>query len=540
MMTGLAALAAGAAFAATNGTYWNAESSCSRTTGEASYWLKRTVAGDGGIATFADTPSSQTLKNTISGWTLGGLALNGFSAQVTGNPISLTGQAAVDASGSPTFFCAIQAAEAAATLAKSGPGTITLAAPLSGFGGVTLLNGVLASTNAQGSVVSDSPVTVVNGTLKWAPSFGGTGEAAVGALGRDTLKVKGNAEVNVEKGNAATVTLTLPTLDLSENNPVLKIVVTGGSAALGESVKVLVSGTVPEVTNGLVDPRIVSRAADTGRSLTFLTHDAEKGFVPAAANGSVTDADAATKIVRIASDTALPANARAGALVVEGKPSVTGAGITVGDGVHPAGVIFNEATGGKTDFSKAGTISFGDAPGVVWQGNKNTGDANIWSPEGGSVVLPPIAGTKGVTFAAAKEAGFCSFCSGSDNKTAAQWSGPTRIAGSARFQHNSASCLPQGDVFVEGGELYTVSDLIYTGRHFHFSGKCRPNGSSYKTGGAPSIYFDCPVTLEDVMTVAHDNDGSSGSGIRWTAGAASRSSTPGAWRSPRPARSRAA
>ena len=84
--------------AATDGFFWSTDANVTRTASNAAYWENRTVPGDGGIASFAASPASLTLNNDISGWTLGGLKLNGFSGVVKGNPVALTGDAVVSGS----------------------------------------------------------------------------------------------------------------------------------------------------------------------------------------------------------------------------------------------------------------------------------------------------------------------------------------------------------------------------------------------------------------------------------------------------------
>ena len=490
------------AVAATDGFFWSVENSVTRKTATAAYWENLTIPGDGGIASFAASPASLVLDNDISGWTLGGLKLNGFLAVVKGNPITLTGDAAVSGDGEAKFLCTIQAAQGA-TLGKFGTGSVLLTAPFTGFSSVKTVLGTLIATNMEGTVFSTTAMTLAGGMLRWAPS-GAAGTAAA-TIGGESLAIRGNAEIDIEHGSASSATLTVPTLDLSERAPVLKILASGGSASLGAADKVKVSGTAPAVVNGTVDPRIVTRGSETGRPITLLTYDATDGFKPVEVTGAATDADAATKPVKITADTTLPANAAVGALVVQGTPTVTGSGLTVGDGTHPAAIVFNDSGNNTIDFSGAGTIAFGNAPGILWQNHKDS-NAGVWASSGGKITLPTITGTQGVTFASWMGSGHCVFASGSDGKLAAGWTGPTRIVGNAQFQHNSRACLPEGDIYVEGGELYTTYGMTYENRHFYFSNR-GGKSASYRTGGSPDLFFKCPVTLEDTAVFMHDNNG---------------------------------
>ena len=489
------------AVAATDGYFWSKDAATRNASNEA-YWENRTVPGDGGIASFAASPASLTLNNDISGWTLGGLKLDGFSGVVKGNPITLTGAADVSGEGEAKFLCTIQAAQGA-SLKKLGTGSVLLTAPLTGFSPVETVLGTLISTNMDGTVFSTTGMKLSGGTLRWTPS--GAAGAATAAVGGESLALRGNVELDVEHGSTSSATLTVPTLDLSERAPVLKILASGGSASLGAADKVKVSGTAPAVVNGTVDPRIVTRGSETGRPITLLTYDATDGFKPVEVTGAVTDADAATKPVKITSDTTLPANAAVGALVVQGAPTVTGSGLTVGDGTHPAAIVFNDSGNSTIDFSGAGTIAFGDAPGILWQNHKDS-HAGIWGGSGGMVRLPTITGTRGVTFASWMGGGHCIFISGSEGKLAAGWTGPTRIVGNAQYQHYNRACLPEGDIYVEGGELYTTYGMTYDNRHFYFSGR-GGKSAAYRTGGAPDLFFRCPVTLADTALFMHDNNG---------------------------------
>ena len=167
--------------AATDGFFWSKDAATRNASNEA-YWENRTVPGDGGIASFAASPASLTLNNDISGWTLGGLKLDGFSGVVKGNPITLTGAADVSGEGEAKFLCTIQAAQGA-SLKKLGTGSVLLTAPLTGFSPVETVLGTLISTNMDGTVFSTTGMKLSGGTLRWAPSgAAGAATAAVGSV----------------------------------------------------------------------------------------------------------------------------------------------------------------------------------------------------------------------------------------------------------------------------------------------------------------------------------------------------------------------
>lgn len=499
----MAAMACGLALAAaaTDGYYWCTDDNATRKLSSTTYWLCGVRAEDGGIASFAMSPTAHTITNDLTGWTLGGLVLNGFSGTFSGNALTLTGDADVSGDGAARFLCTVQAA-AGARFAKYGTGSIELAQPLTGFASVSNVYGTVVSAAAAGTLFADSDITLLGGTLKWAPAVE-SGANASATVGGTVLNVRGSAIVQVDKGNAASVTLTVPTIDMSERAPALRLAVTGGSAALGDTMKVKVAGTVPATVNGSADPRIVTRSTATGNALSFVAYDETDGFKPVAASGAVTDDDAAAKVVAIGADTTLPANATVGGLVVSGTPKVTGA-LKVGDDMHPAGVIFNDSGNNAVDFTGVTTIDFGNAPGIVWQNHKASA-SGIWANSGGSVKLSKITGTQGVTFGSWMNGGYCVFSMGA---YMANWSGPTRIIGSAQYSHSGNAAFPAGgDVFVEGGELYTASGATYPNQHFYFAG-FGGRSASYRTGGSPSAVFEGPVTLVDTTRIMHDNDGS--------------------------------
>ena len=197
--------------AATDGFFWNTDSSVTRNASNEAYWENRTVPGNGGIASFAASPTSLTLNNDISGWTLGGLTLNGFSGVVKGNPITLTGDAVVSGDGEAKFLCTIQAAQGA-SLKKLGTGSVLLTAPLTVFSPVETVLGTLIATNMDGTVFSTTGMTLSGGTLRWAPS--GAAGSATAAIGGESLALRGNVELDIEHGSTSSATLTVPTLDI--------------------------------------------------------------------------------------------------------------------------------------------------------------------------------------------------------------------------------------------------------------------------------------------------------------------------------------
>lgn len=160
------------------------------------------VPGDGGIASFTNSPVGLVFNNDILGWTLGGLKLNGFLGEVRGNPITLTGDAFISNDGAAKFLCTVQAAEGA-TVRKLGTGSVLLTAPLTGFSPVETVLGTLIATNMDGTVFSTTGMTLSGGTLRWTPS--GTSGAAAATVGGESLAIRGNVELDVVHGSTASI-----------------------------------------------------------------------------------------------------------------------------------------------------------------------------------------------------------------------------------------------------------------------------------------------------------------------------------------------
>ena len=487
---------------AADGVAWKADGG-SYSLGSKTCWYGQIIAGDGGKATFQ--PTTGTLTQNIDGWTLGALDLQGGKQVFKGGDIAFTGSAELIADDStPKFLCAIKGVEGA-SLTRRGAGSVGLygAGPLTGFTVVTNVTGALLATNVAAKAVSDSPMVMRGGRVKLSPALpAGTESFSAALCGGTTLPILGAFRLSFEKGNAAEMTLTIPPPAFDDDYaPLMALAPSGGTASLGGTEKVKVSGTAPEVSGGIADARIVARGVTAGHPMSFVTYDAADGFKPVEPTGAIDDQDAAEKVVKVAANTTLAADATVRSLVVEGGGLTltvpSGKTLTVGDGTHASGVIFRDSGATSQTLDGAGTLDFGDAPGVLWQ---NHADGN----NKGVALKAKIAGTKGVTFAGWQDSGYSTWSVGKD--WVAGWTGPTRVCRS-RVEHGSATAFPAGgDVFVEdAGEIYTTASLTYD-QHFHLSG----NGVTYapiRTGGAPTLTFDGPVTLTDNLTIYHDNDG---------------------------------
>ena len=203
-------------------------------------------------------------------------------------------------------------------------------------------------------------------------------------------------------------------------------------AADGRAGKLLF-GTNPADEKGRVDPRLVMRDWTAyGAPFRFAKYDAQTGLQPIRTTDALVKPFAEAGVDDIAYVTAessagtyaVTADRQVKALLVDNRANLSiaeGVTLTVGDGVHPAGVIFSEQETGDayTAFSGAGTLAFGNAPGVIWKSTPTDAKGR------GLDVATRITGTKGVTFA--------SRATGAENVYAlfrlengiAGWTGPT-------------------------------------------------------------------------------------------------------------------
>lgn len=458
---------------------------------EARLWEGSVVAGDGGVATFGG-PCFKGFDQDVEGLVLRGLdfascgaaAYGGWGAYLVGRPITMTNEAfiasddvrpqatdPVNNSGrQPQKVSLTLRGTGGNTLVKRGEGTIAFALPVENFSAFTVADGlVLASASAEGGAVltgADAVLALAGGAVEVR------GEGAA-ALGGDLHAGPGAGLLGLSDG----VALTARALTCAADGAA--VVSNGTGAAAGK----LLFTTSPADAKGRVDPRLVMRdGAAWGAPFRFAKYDAQAGLQPVrpddarvkplAAAGAddiaLATAEASGGVCAVAEDR------RVKALLVDNRANLSiaeGVTLTVGDGQTPGGVIFSERETADADtrFEGAGTLAFGEAPGVIWKGTPPDGKGR------GVDIRTRITGTKGVTFASRTTGGagaYALFLLGAD---VAGWTGPTFCYGARLWPKAAGGLPPGGDVFVRGGrsvgsaQLWVDGDAAFD-QHFRFSG----------------------------------------------------------------------
>lgn len=457
-------------------------------------WDRSAVAGEGGVATFGGV-CFKGFRQDVEGLVLGGLDFAGCGASyfkgwgdyLVGHDITMTNAAfiasddvrpqateALDFEGrQPQKLSLTLRGTGGNTLAKRGAGTIDVARPVEDFTAFRAADGLLlAQTAVDGRVLTGKGVT-----LELA---GGAVEPRV----EGDLTLGGRLHVGPGAGELALpdgVNLTVPALTFAADGAA--VVSNGAFAAADGRAGKLFFTEHPADAKGRVDPRLVMRDWTAyGAPFRFAKYDAQTGLQPIRTTDALVKPFAEAGADDIAYVTAeasagtyaVEADRQVKALLVDNRANLSiaeGVTLTVGDGVHPAGVIFSEQETGEayTAFSGEGTLAFGDAPGVIWKSTPTDAQGR------GLDVETRITGTKGVTFA--------SRATGAKNVYAlfrlkdgiAGWTGPTYCYNARLWASGASGFLPAGgEVYIRGGRQPYSAQLLASGQtfdqHFHLSG----------------------------------------------------------------------
>ena len=476
------------------------------------YWIDSQVAGEGGIAFF----SAKNFCNIKfpSGLTLGGIDfMDGYqaaeSAAFGGSDVTMSGDAFVRTShtGTGIRFGVALNGSANDTLTTKGAGRLRLFKNFSGFGRVRVADGTLEQTEAvSGRVFGDGTVgafEIAGGIARYNPSASGTAVSLPGTL----VAGRGAGVLQLNNG----VTMTAAGLAFEPGGA---LVVTGGAgmSGIGATEKLLFTAP-PALVNGILDPRVVTRdLAVTGGPFSFLSYTAADGIAPYPESALVDLASAGSADVAVANpasmgaDVAVVADRQVAALVVNERANLkiaSGATLTVGDGVHPAGVIFREQTDANSTYSQFnfdGTLDFGTSHGVIWKGTPDVAAGR------GLDVRGKIAGSAGVTFASRPMDGdqttlyrFYDGCCG--------WTGPTYIHNARAWLHATNGLPLGGDVYICGGARGNAAGLFIEvggtySQNFHLAGVNATDGHPGLTGDTTdAITLSGTVTVDDALTV---------------------------------------
>ncbi len=497
-------------------------------------WAGSAVAGEGGVATFGGA-CFKGFKQDVQGLVLRGLDFascgasyyNGWGDYLVGNDITMTGEAfiasddvrpeataAVNNSGrQPQKLALTLRGTGDNALAKRGAGTIDVARPVENFASFKAADGLLLARTAttEGRVLTGDDVA-----LELA---GGVVEPrAEGALGGALHVGPGAGQLSLPDG----VDLTAPALTFAAGGAA--VVSNGAFTATDGAAGKLLFGTNPADAKGRVDPRLVMRDWTAyGAPFRFAKYDAQAGLQPIGTDDALmkplaeagADDIAYATTATSAGTYAVEADRQVKGLLVDNRANLSiaeGVTLTVGDGAAPAGVIFSEQETGSayTAFSGAGTLAFGDAPGIIWKSTPTDGQGR------GLVVQTRITGTQGVTFASRTVPG---------NKNAAYalyqmkgnvagWTGPTYVYNARLWLlGGTTGFLPAGgEVYIRGNRQPFSAQLMSNGltldQRFHFSGY-GPQGYRCDGGdGLGALYaaagktvFNGTTTLEDETLV---------------------------------------
>ena len=471
-------------------------------------WQNGVVASDGGVATFL---TAGNVEQTVDGLTLKGIDFTTCATPyLYGKAITLTGDDAFlkgtvyNANGvwtvcTPRVELQLQGT-GANTVTKTGGANYILIHPITSIGTLVLDDGSLTMTNsAGGTFLTEASVALRAGTADWAPvlSAGRTASATLATGEGATLAYgTGSGWLSVAKGAGDSATLTVGPL-VREPNGVLTLRPKSGIAALGKT-EIIKSTMPPEMVNGMVDASIVARdeTADS-KPYYFLAYDAEKGFVPATYTEGLEGGP--TSIAHVTEDTVVTNDTHVYALVIDNRANLVvsnGVTLTIGDGVHPAAIIFNTPTSPNNTyhtFAGAGTVDFGASEGIFYHSNPSSGR--------GVYLSTKITGEKDVSLVSGDGGYYSFYCL---SGAYCQWQGATHASG-CRLWYQHANALPAGsDIYLHGGERLFSAQLLPNfnlPQHLHIKGR-----GPRKTDDIGTFYTQVSPSLNGPVTLDGDSE----------------------------------
>ena len=490
----------------------------------AAYWQHAAVANGGGSVKFINQNSNykKTLSNNVGTLTWNNVDLGASVFTLAGQPVVITGDSILSAASTAGVkFTNDVSFASGATVTKRGAGTVTFYNKVSAPGAtLTLAEGKLVSTAAD-AFLTDAALNLRTGLFEWQPAVAADAVLSVsaGALAYGPDR----AHVKVTKGNAASYAVTFASLARVDGG-FLDLQLTDGIAALGETEKFLVAGRASDV--GFIDASVISCGAGaTGDAINFLVYDAEKGFVPAETAAFVEGQSADGKVAVISSDTTVSQDTAVSALLVENGAELTiasGVTLTVGDGVHPAGVIWRAtglASGAIKYWNGPGTLAFKDgSAGYFYYNGNSTQNSPNWTKTGRLCLQGnfKLAGTGGMTFAGAanvqNDYGTIRFAT-----DATGWTGGTSVLGvrlqmesAAIFRNLSSPVRVLGDAAHGLGGQLRQNNIVTLAQDFTLGGpgvQLAPAAHSgfIDWGGSPYVNFDGRITLANDAAMNHDN-----------------------------------
>ncbi len=528
-------VAAYASFAAKQDGVWIEPISADRTYSSTSFWLCGKHAKEGGKATFINQGANTKNFNIDSagGVTWGGIDLGDSAFTMTGNALTLsgTGDICSDANANVKFSNPVVLA-AGAKISQRGrlslefPNTVSMSADSV----YSVVNGKLTSTAATGFHTAGT-LDLQSGLFVWKPTAT-AGDALVVNAGK--LKYgPDRAHIRVEKGNAASYAVTFSELTRT-NGGFLDLQLTGDISALGNTEKFLVKDRASDAAT-FIDASVISRGNGAeGNAVNFLRYDATRGFIPA--ETKVFESGSSTldgKVAVISANTTISENTTVSALLVTDGALITiasGVTLTIGDGVHPAGVVFHgtglkkrSASSDEYLWSGPGKLQFAaGARGYFYFNGNVSGATTSWTQEcchrwcGDSEKVLVVSGNSGVTLAGVANSINDYGTIGINSTKCLGWTGGTTVIGVRIQSGNSVLHKLPGPVGVYGdwqtgfgAELRQNNSLTFDEEHE--IGGVGPSYSDnshcgvFDWGGEPGITFSKTLKLVSDTFIRHDN-----------------------------------
>lgn len=498
------------------------------------YWLGSQKAENGGSLTFQNqTGASSTLTVDVTGLTLGGIDFADGKFQMTGtNPITLTGNGDIRVSDTDGVHVNVPLViPASSTVTKRGRGKVTIYKPIQGEGVLDISEGcVIAQT--VGAFPGTCDVALRTGHLSWyQPPVTTHADVSCGTLtyGPD------RARILITRGQMPSYAITFAGLRQSESGGVLELQTTGGIDSLGETEKFLVQGRASD--EGFIDASVVSRGhADTGDPISFLVYDAEKGFVPAETEPFVQGQSANGKVAVISADLTITQNTAVSALFIDNGAQITvadGVTLTVGDGVHPAGVVWHGTGLNKRSSDSAayylrgpGRLQFKEGSEGIFYLNSNCPGAGASWTASTCIYLDGlrVSGNRGVSFVGLAKVNDDYGTISIRDDAVVDWTSGMHVLGT-RLQVNYNSTMKKipGPIYVlgdiqdgYGGEIRHnqtgpfAQDYYLGGAGIYQT--VTSHAGVFNFGGSPSASFTGKVTLLNDTLILHDNKANGANG----------------------------
>jgi autotransporter-associated beta strand protein len=330
-------------------------------------------------------------------------------------------------------------------LTKYGASVLVLITNATYAGQTTVKSGTLRTTSSGGSPFGGGDILLDGGILQFNPAGSGltVGLTAADGIAGNTFTYRpGPSILGLSKGGNSSVTLTLGNSGAAAesvlartNRSVLALIPSAGTAMLGSTEKLLVNGGVTLV-NGMASASLFGvHNSDDRLPCDFLTYGVN-GFQAASYTAGL--GGGSTSLANVTTNS-VANDAQVYALrVAPGKTLTINSGqtVTVGDGVNPAGVIINNASGSRAAITN-GTLNFGTSEGIVIFNQR-------FQSTTGPLLSSVITGSNGLTLAGGGTDE--DLVLGSAGNT---YTGGTRIM-SGRISIANAQGFSSGDVYIYG------------------------------------------------------------------------------------------